>query len=130
METKDKQKLVEYLYPTDQLMNFMCNDLYQELLCLMPKSLYLSTKNLSGKIRKQNFQKVKQEIVKFILTNLNYKTELFKHYKHTMISPILYDVIVGLTFYIASTSDKYQDVDIFKDKKSVCCGVCSILNFI
>ena len=130
MERTKRQKLVESLYSTEALMDFMCRDFYQELLAITPKTLYVSSKNISNKVRKINLQKVKEKIVKFILTNENYKQELFKHYKHKMLSPILYDTIVGLTFYIAMTSDKYQDIDIFQDKRSICYHTQTILDFI
>ena len=130
MMKHDKQKLLEYLYPTEELMDFMCNDVYQELLCVTPESLYISVDNINDMIREENLQKVKKEIVKFILDNKNYKKEIFKYYKHTMLWPVLYDILVGLTFYVASVSNPYQNIDIFSNKKSICCGIQSILNFV
>lgn len=130
MTNERKQKMIKYLYPTDELMEFMCNDLYQELLNIVPIKLFVHSDNLIHSVREANFKTVKENIVKFILINKNYKQELFKHYKHSMISPIVNDIIIGLTFYIVNTSDEYQNVDIFQNKKSICYEKVSILDFI
>ncbi len=128
MATK-KQKLVEYLYPTQKLMDLMCKDEYQELLNIIPISKCISCQNASRKIREQNFECVKNLIIEF-LKDKNYRAIIFDCYKNTNESIIVYNILLGLVFYMANTNDKYRDIDILADKKSICYDINSILNFL
>ena len=130
MTNEQKQKMVEYLYPTDQILDFMCNDVYQELLNVIPTNLIIHTNNLVHSVRENNFKLVKENVFKFIILNKNYKAELFNLYKHSMLAPIVHNIIIGLTFYIVNTNEKYHNIDIFKNKKSICYQKVSILDFI
>jgi len=124
-----KQKLIEYLYPTDKMMEFMCNDIYQELLKIIPLKMCISYKNTNKFVREENKVVVENTIKNFINTN-NYKQQLFKFYKHENINTIAKDVLIGLVFYIANTNDKYANIDIFSSSKSICYDKTSILRFI
>ena len=45
MTNERKEKLLRYLFPNEQIRLFMCNDLYMELLEIIPKKLFIHTKN-------------------------------------------------------------------------------------
>ena len=130
MKYQTKQRLIEYLYPTKELMGFMLNDIYQEILEICPKTIFINPENEIDEQRKKNFEFVKKEIVTFILKNENYKQELFKHYKHTMIAPIFLDILMGITFYLANISEDFNNMDIFNDKRSICYHTQTILDFV
>lgn len=130
MNINRKQKLVEYLYPTEQIMSFMCNDLYQELLENISVSSCISSKNVVNKLRGENLKYVKSQIFRFLNSNREYINRLFELYQHNDLNKIVDDILIGLVFYISNTTDKFFRLDIFNDKKSICYNKMSILNFI
>lgn len=115
-----RQKLVEYLYPTKQIMGLMCNDIYQELLEIIPIDCCICDENSNPNTRAENLGFVKGAIKGFIAGNKNYKQALCKHYNHNNIDAIVYDIFIGLVLYIASAFDDFVDVDIINDNRSVC----------
>lgn len=127
---KDKQKLVRYLYPTKQIRGLMCNDIYQELLEIIPIECCISIENSSSKVREKNLEFVKGVIKGFILGNTEYKQILFEHYKHNNLDAIVYDILIGLVLYTSTISDEFENVDILQDKKSICYGEIFILDLI
>jgi len=120
MNISRKQKLVEYLYPTDEMMSFMCNDLYQELLKVVSPTNCISSKNMANKVRLENLRFVKQQIIDFVQSNKCYHEQICYYYKAKDSNKALYDILIGLVFFIANTTNKYSRLDIFYDKKSIC----------
>ena len=127
---KDKQKLVKYLYPTKQIMFFTCNDLYQELLELIPIDICISEDNLDSQTRLKNFGFVQGVINGFLLTNQEYLDELYVLYKHYNIESIVYDILIGFVLYISSVNKQFMEVDILKDEQSIIYGEQFILDLI
>jgi len=130
MTNEKKSKLIKYLYPTDEIREFMCNDFYQELLNIIPTKLLISSYNKVNKTRECNLEIVKQKIVEFLKNNSNYTIELAELYKDKEILNRIDDFVTGLTFFVASTNEKYKDIDIFKNKESVCFSVVSIADIL
>ena len=62
-------EFMKYLYPTDEIRNFMCNDLYQELNEIIPKTKCFCSDTVVAKTREENYMFVKTHIVNFVLTN-------------------------------------------------------------
>lgn len=130
MESK-MLEFIKYLYPTDEIRNFMCNDLYQELNEIIPKTKCFCSNNIVSKTREENYMFVKTHIVNFILSNENYKQELNKLYKDREFDDLINDIIIGYVFFIVNTDDKNRGEDIFKNKKSICYSVApSILDIL
>lgn len=129
---KDKMlEFIKYLYPTDEIRNFMCNDLYQELNEIIPKTKCFCSDNIVSKTRETNFMFVKTHIVNFVLTNENYKKELNKLYKDRDFDDLINDILIGYVFFVVNTDDKNKGEDIFKNKKSICYSVApSILDIL
>lgn len=124
-------EFIKYLYPTDEIRNFMCNDLYQELNEIIPKTKCFCSDNIVSKTREENYMFVKTHIVNFILTNDNYKKELNKLYKDREFDDLINDIIIGYVFFTVNTDDKNRGEDIFKNKKSICYSVApSILDIL
>lgn len=126
----EKQKMVRYLYPTKKIMNLMCNDIYQELLELIPIERCISVDNLNSKTREKNLEFVKGAIQGFILGNIEYQKVLFEYYKHNNIDSIGYDILIGLILYISSINEEFKDIDILKDKQSIIYGETFILDLV
>lgn len=130
MESK-MLEFIKYLYPTDEIRNFMCNDLYQELNEIIPKTKCFCSDNIVSKTREENYMFVKTHIVNFILSNDNYKNELNKLYKDREFDDLINDIIIGYVFFTVNTDDKNRGEDIFKNKKSICYSVApSILDIL
>lgn len=124
------QKMVKYLYPTKQIMDLMCNDIYQELLEFIPLDMCISEDNLNTQIREQNLAFIHGAITGFVLGNYNYKKILFEYYKHTNIEWIVNDIIIGLMFYISNIIEEFNNIDIFNNKQSILYGNTFILDLI
>ena len=127
MNITRKQILIEFLYPNSKLMTFMCNDVYQELLNIVSTQDCICCKNINKDIRDRNFRTVKKIIYKFIINNENYKNLLFEYYKSKDVDMIANNILLGLVFYISNTNDKYIEIDILMNKKSICYNKYSIL---
>ena len=127
---KEKQKIVKYLYPTKELRGLMCNDVYQELLEMIDVESCISDDNLDDLVREQNLGFVRGVIKGFVATNKAYQQILFKHYKHQNIDSIVYDILIGLVLYISSIIDEFSEVDILKDRRSICYGQVFILELV
>ena len=120
------QKLLQYLYPTDEVRAFLVNDLYQELFKVVKvKTLYCED-NLDDILRSINYLNLKIEIEKFLKNHEEYKKELDRLLRHDG-KTIVEDLIIGLLLYY-STSSYFKQFDIFKDRKSVLYSPASIID--
>lgn len=118
------QKLLKYLYPTDEVRAFLVNDLYQELFKIVKvKTLYCED-NLDDILRSINYLNLKIEIEKFLKNHEEYKKELDRLLRHDG-KTIVEDLIIGLLLYYSTSSKQF---DIFKDRKSVLYSPASIID--
>ena len=124
MNIKEKEELIKYLFPTSTARRFFVNDLYQEL--MLPIDKIYSDNNIILKNRKANYLFCYNFIDNFLKTNKNYKKIVKNIYKNSH-SEIIKDILIGYCFYISQT--KY-DYDIFKDERSVCYSVVSIVDIL
>ena len=127
---EQKEKMVRYLYPTKKIMSLMCNDIYQELLEIIPIERCISEDNLNARVRNNNLEFVRGVIKGFILGNKEYAKILFEYYHHEHIDAIAYDILIGLVLYISSISEEFKNIDILKDEKSIIYGEIFILELI
>ncbi len=129
MKNKDKQKLIKLLFFTDEITAFMCNDLFQELKNLIPTNICISYENLPNEARRNNLNRVNSIVINFLYKNKIYADMVCKFYNEEKVTDNLIKTIVtGYVFYIATTNDKYKDLDIFKDKRSICYTDISLLD--
>ena len=129
MNFERKQKLLKYLYPTEKIRSFMCNDLYVELHAVMPKVCILS-KNVNFQIRKKNLESVYNTVKVFFKNNHNYKRQIEGLFCDKNYEEVLNDIVIGYVFFVANTSNIYSKIDIFKDKKSICYCPISVIDLI
>mgnify|MGYP004667715645 FL=1 len=112
-------KFLRYLYPTDEIQDFMINDFYQELGEIIPKTKCFSSENIVNVTRKNNYNYVKTSIIEFLNTNPTYQKELQKLLKRPA-NDMVEEFIIGYVFYVVNTDKNNACVDIFKNKKSIC----------
>ncbi|MBQ7798023.1 MAG: hypothetical protein IJ371_02765 [Clostridia bacterium] len=90
----NKQKLVRYLYPTKEIRGLMCNDIYQELLEIIPLEACISKDNLNKNVREENLEFVSGAIKGFLVFNKSYQQVVFEYYKHTNLDWIVRDILI------------------------------------
>lgn len=129
MESQRILKLMKYLYPTDEIRNFMFNDLNIELSAYLPKEMIISAKNSKDIIRTLNKGEALHRISVFFEQNSNYLKQVCELYGKTDISDMLGDILQGYALFIIINDEKYKNVDIFKDKKSVCYTLISAVDY-
>jgi len=122
---KQEEKFIQLLYPTDEIRKIMINDVYQELLEIIPMTWCFNSKNTIKAIREENYKRVLTSISNFVKENADYQKEINKFYGEN-IEYVLY----GYMFYIARTNEKYTNIDIFKDKKSILYSEISLLDIL
>lgn len=127
---ENKQKLVRYLYPTKEIRGLMCNNIYQELLEIIPIECCISEDNLNSIIRDKNLEFVRGAIKGFLLGNIGYQKILFEYYKHSNLDWIVRDILIGLVLYTSTLSDEFKNIDIFNSKQSIVYGEVFILDLI
>lgn len=126
----EKQKLVRYLYPTKQIRELMCNDIYQELLEVIPMENCISEDNVDDRTRENNLSEVRGVIKGFVLGNSVYKQILFDYYKIDNLEWIVGDILIGFVLYISTLSEGFENIDILSDKRSILYGEQVILDLL
>ncbi len=121
MAYKKVEELMGLVYPTDSAREFLCNDFFQELLEIIPQSLCINSFNTVKKVRLKNLTIVKRKITGFLLQHTQYQEEIMRIYRCEKIDKyIINRFVVGYVFFIAKTTEKFKDIDIIKDKRSIC----------
>jgi len=119
MTKKEKIALIQYLYLNNETQTFLCNDLFQEFMSIIPKNVCISKENLNKETRENNYSIVKLLITIFFKENPEYKkitTKLLSNYTE---NKLVEHLILGYVFFLANI-DRKKDINIFKDKKSIC----------
>lgn len=128
MNTERKIKLINYLYPTNEVANFMYSDLYVELIQILPRKVCFSSDNYKKANRDNNFKYAYNVISQFIEINTVYKNRLIQLYPNKSYNNLICDIIVGYTFYLTPHINKNTGADVFLDKRSVCYSSASVLD--
>ena len=126
----NKEKFVRYLYPTKEIMGLMCNDIYQELLEIIPLEHCISIDNLNSDVRTKNLEFVRGAIKGFLLGNIKYQKVLFEYYHYNNLDWIVRDILIGFVLYISTLSEEFKSIDILKNKQSILYGETFILDLI
>lgn len=130
MEKERKIKLMNYLFPTNEAREFICNYLFYDLSSIINPTLCISYRNSTRSVRKKNYEIVKSEINKFLQNNSFYLIKLSDMYNHKDFDSLLKDLVVGYIFYLSNTGKRYYSFDIFKDTRSICYEPISIIDMI
>lgn len=120
MNQQQKMELLRYLYKDAETQKFLCNDLFQEFMNTIPKTKCICSENIVHETRHINRQFVTQSIGEFIQNNKAYKEMLNTLYQDYEESDLIEHLLMGYVFFIAQTEATAKEIDIFKDKKSIC----------
>ena len=127
MDIEQKKKLVQILYPNEKIRDFMINDLYQELKLFIDFEKCYSEKYLEANERKKSLENLKDEIMVFLKNNGNYANAIQSLFLRSY-NDIINEIVMGYCFYI--TQLNLKEIDIFKDKKSICYSEVSIIDIL
>lgn len=111
---------LNYLYPTDEIRHFLINDVYQEFEDIISSVKCFGNDNIVSLAREKNYKSIKSSMLIFFNTNPTYNKELLKLYKIKNVEDIVENLIIGYVFYLVNKDKTNLNVDIFKNKKSVC----------
>ncbi len=106
----------------------MCNDLFQELQKKIPNRICISDANTYESVRKRNFSEVKRTIKRFVAANSVYSKAIKEIYQSKIDNNILEEIVISYIFFLANT--EHKNIDIFKDKKSICYSEISLLDLL
>lgn len=123
-----KKKLMEYLYPTSEIQEFMIYDFFVELSFSLSKDICFSNKNKQVTVRVENLEKSKNIIKNFISSNLIYKKRLKELYRCEIEDSFINEILWGYILFITSDINCGTGADVFWDKRSVCYNCVSILD--
>ena len=124
-----KNKLINYLYPTKEIREFMLYDLYVELISLLTKKVCFSVDNMKEEARKTNLNKAKLIISSFLDNNLNYKKRLIE-LNLKIEDNLIEEILWGYILFITTNINNGTGADVFWDKRSVCYSKSSIVDFL
>ncbi len=102
-----------YYFPNKKFLDFMMNDLFEELKDLISIDLIYSEKNKKDSVRTQNRNRVENIIIKFFDENPYYISEFKKLYKKDFFE-VIDNIIDSFVFSILLAEKKT-----YKDKKSI-----------
>lgn len=130
MNTYRKEKLINYLFPTVEIAEFLFGDLYVELSKILPKKICFSSSNIKKSCREENLKLATETINSFINDNLGYASRLFELFGEVERSALVKDILIGYIFYCTDNINRNTGADVFMDKRSVCYSKYSILDLI
>lgn len=128
MDKTRKQKLLRYLFPTQEIVRFMFLDLYVELIKFLPKKICFSNENLKTDKREENLKKAKKIVKDFIKENCLYKKRLYELFPYKETETLINDILIGYIIFLTPQINKCSGADVFNDKRSVCYSKYLILN--
>ncbi len=117
----NKTKVKEYLYPTietEKLLKEINEDVYK----LIDTEIFINEKNINQEYRKKNYRKLYNLLEEYFNQNYNLYDKLLSVYnvKNVYIEEIITDVIYNLVFDYSQRQEQFKNMNIFKNKKSIC----------
>ena len=117
----NKTKVKEYLYPTietEKLLKEINEDVYK----LIDTEILINEKNINKEHRKKNYRKLYNLLEEYFNQNYNLYDKLLSVYnvKNVYIEEIITDVIYNLVFDYSQRQEQFKNMNIFKNKKSIC----------
>lgn len=119
MNQNEKISLLKFLFSSEDKRQFLCNDMFQELMEFLPVEFCINDENRFDIVRKENIKKAHSMIADFVNNQDGYKSQLFKIFNNQDIDSIISDLISAYVFYVSQTSSEYRDVDVFADDRCI-----------
>ena len=114
-----KGKLLNYLYPREEIAEFMIGDFYAELSLVLDKKICFSPVNSKNAVRESNFILATDIIKDFLQKNTQYKDRVLKYYG-TNYDILIENILYGYVLIVSSHINRGKGADIFWDRRSVC----------
>ena len=130
MDIERKKKLLNYLFPTEEAREFVCNNFFDELSLIIKPTFCICYNNITVGVKKRNKEIVKDKIKNFLSGNNFYLNKLSNLYSEKSIDKLTDDMLIGYVFYISVSSTRYNSFDIFKDRRSICYEPISIIDML
>lgn len=109
----EKLNVLLYYFPNKEVLDFMLNDLFEELKALITEDMLYNEENKKDSIRTQNRNNIEDIIVKFIDNNPIYAEEIKRLYEKDFIE-LIDNIIESFTYSVLLDENKT-----YKDKKSI-----------
>ncbi len=123
-----KKKLLDYLYPREEIAEFMFCDFYAELSLVLDKKICFSANNLKNDNRRKNLVLAKGTVVNFLKENPYYRKKLVEYFSTDNENIIVNNVLYGYLLIVSSHINRGTGADIFLDKRSICYSQTSIID--
>ena len=120
MKQQQKMKLLSILFGNDSARQFLCKDFFQELSNLIPISKCINNENIVSGIRNKNYDDVLSTLSQFLKDNLEYKKMIKDLLSITEDNELEKHLLMSYVFYCCLTDSTNKNIDIFKDKRSIC----------
>ncbi len=125
-----KKKLLDYLYPREDIAEFMVSDFYVELSFVLDKKACFSADNLKNEVRQKNLVLAKETVRKFLNENSCYRKKLEDYFSTKDENLIINNVLYGYLLIVSSHINRGNGADIFLDKRSICYSKFSIIDIL
>lgn len=120
MNKREKEILMECLYLSDWDRDFLVNVINRDLKELIPEKLFFCKENCIEKTREKNYYEIVYQINDYLQHHFKYLDYLMQDYPEDREEDLVDDLILNFMFCLTQENKKYKDVDIFKNKKSIC----------
>lgn len=125
-----KQKLLNYLYPREEIARFMICDFYVELALLLDKKICFSANNIKKEERQKNLKLAREIVYSFLQNNENYLKRAQDYFPTKDINSLITDILYGYLLLVSSNINRGTGADIFLDKRSICYSKTSIIDIL
>lgn len=130
MNKQRKIKLLNYLYPNEEVARFSINNLYLPLENFLPRKTCFSNDNHNSQKRKSNLETAIATVSSFLNNNPATLRVLYEYYPYISFEDLLLTVLYGYLLYLTPNINKGTGADIFADKRSICYSPVSIIDII
>ena len=130
MDIYRKTKLINYLYPTEEIAKFLFCNVYSALKTILPRKVCFSDDNYNETTRNRNYIIAKNTIANFLEETPFVRNKLNEYYLNKEVDNLVNDILYGYLLYLTPKIHKGTGADIFRDKRSVCYSPFSMLDII
>lgn len=118
MNEKEIQKIKEFLYPSSN--NFILNEINNDLKKIVTIEICISDENMNKKTRKRNYGKVYLQICGYLHQNMKIYERLDYLYSDYEEEFLVHELMVNFVFCLTQENEKFRNIHIFKNEKSIC----------
>lgn len=116
-----KKILLKYLYPTDEIRQFLVNDLNEELKEILNAKILVTDENKDDNIRENNWWECVKTIGNFLIKHSEYRQFIIDNYGNREFLDNIQLVLLNYVFCYCLGIEKFKDKNIFTDKECVTC---------